>query len=120
MKKLIAFSLFAGLAYGQTQTQTTTVKPIAAGTATLGTAAIASGACATTVTVAAKPVLATDVILWTPNADISGITGYGVSISGGLAIYPYPTAGNVSFKVCNPTGATITPGAVTLNWKVIR
>lgn len=93
---------------------------IASGTAVLGTAAIASGALATAVTVAAAGVLATDTIIWTPNADISGVTGYAPLTGGGLMIYPYPTAGAVNFKVGNPTAASITPGAVTLNWKVLR
>lgn len=96
------------------------VSLIASGTAALGTAAIASGASAAVVTVAAPGVLATDTIIWTPNADISGVTGYSPVTGGGLIIYPYPTAGAVNFKVGNPTGASITPGAVTLNWRVNR
>lgn len=93
---------------------------IASGTAVLGTSAIASTACASVVTVAATGVATTDVIQWTPNADISGVTGYAPATAGGLIIYPYPTAGNVNFKICNPTSGSITPGAVTLNWKVVR
>jgi hypothetical protein len=41
-------------------------------------------------------------------------------VSGMLAIIKYPTANNVNFKVCNNTSASITPGAVTLNWRVSR
>jgi hypothetical protein len=26
----------------------------------------------------------------------------------------------VNFKVCNNTGTSITPGAITLNWRVVR
>ena len=90
------------------------------GTATLGTSAISGNSCATAVTVTAANVLTTDTISWTPNADISGVTGYGVASTDGLKIYPYPTSGNVNFKVCNGTGTSITPGAVTLNWRVSR
>ena len=93
---------------------------IANGTATLGTGAISSAACATAVTVAATGVATTDIINFTPNADISGVTGYAPSTGGTLFIYAYPTANNVNFKVCNNTSASITPGAVTLNWKVTR
>lgn len=39
---------------------------------------------------------------------------------GGLTIFVYPTANAVNFKVCNSTSASITPGAVTLNWRVVR
>ena len=94
---------------------------VASGTATLGTGAIAANTCAAAVTVSATGVLTTDVISWTPNADISGVTGFAVASTDGLIIYPYPTANNVNFKVCNGTGSSITPGsAVTLNWAVRR
>jgi len=93
---------------------------IGSGTAALGTSAITSGACATVVTVATTNVATTDVISFTPNADITAVTGYAPVTTGGLAIYPYPTSGNVNFKVCNPTSSSITPGAVTLNFRVTR
>ena len=62
----------------------------------------------------------TDVIQFTPDADITAVTGYAPVTTGGLAIYPYVTLDTVNFKVCNPTSAPITPGAVRLNWKVPR
>jgi hypothetical protein len=93
---------------------------IATGTATLGTDAISANTCASAVTVTATGAATTDRIDWTPNADISGTTGYGAASTDGLAVYPYPTSGNVNFKVCNKTGTSITPGAVTLNWSVSR
>jgi hypothetical protein len=93
---------------------------IASGTSALGTSAIASGACATVVTTSATGTAATDVIAWVPNADITAVTGYAPSVSGGLTIYPYPTTDNVNWKVCNSSAASITPGAVTLNWRVAR
>lgn len=94
---------------------------IASGTFTLGTAAIASGACATVVTVSATGVATTDVISVGFNSDPTGVTGYGASATGAvLSIYPYPTANNVNVKVCNSTSASITPSAMTLNWKVTR
>lgn len=90
------------------------------GTATLGTSAIAANSCATAVAISATGVATTDVIQFTPNADISGVTGYGAGASDGLVIYPYPTANTINFKVCNLSGSSITPGAVTLNFKVLR
>lgn len=92
----------------------------ASGTATLGTSAIASGASATVVTVSAANVATTDVINWGFNSDPTGVTGYVPSANGMLTIIAYPTAGNVNFKVCNNTNASITPGAITLNWRVNR
>jgi hypothetical protein len=37
-----------------------------------------------------------------------------------LTIIPWLTSGQANFKVCNNTGASITPGAVTINWRVVR
>ncbi len=107
-------------ASGAAESCTQATLPVSSGTATLGTSAIGSGACASVVTVAASGVATTDAIVFTPNADITAVTGYAPVTTGGLAIYPYPTANNVNFKVCNPTSSSITPGAVTLNWRVAR
>lgn len=93
---------------------------IASGTSALGTSAIASAACATVVTTAATGVATTDVITAGFNGDPTGVTGYAASTSGMLTIVVYPSANNVNFKVCNNTGASITPGAITLNWRVVR
>lgn len=93
---------------------------VASGTATLGTSSIAANGCATAVTVSATGVATTDVIKAGFNADVSAVTGYGAATTDGLVIYPYPTANNVNFKVCNTTGSSITPGAATLNWSVVR
>jgi len=92
----------------------------AIGTAALGTGAVSSGVCATVVTVAATGILTTDNIMADFNADPTSTTGYSPSANGMLTIIKYPTSGNVNFKVCNNTAASITPGAVTLNWKVVR
>jgi hypothetical protein len=94
---------------------------LATGTAAMNTSAIASGACATVVTVAASGVATTDVIEVGFNGDPTAVTGYGASATGAvLTIYPYPSSGNVNLKVCNSTASSITPGALTLNWKVYR
>jgi hypothetical protein len=93
---------------------------IASGTATLGTSAISSATCATAVTVSATGVATTDTITTGFNGDPTAVTGYIPSTSGMLAIIAYPTANNVNFKVCNNTASSITPGAITLNWRVVR
>ena len=93
---------------------------VASGTAALGVSAIGSGACAAAVTVSATGVAATDNIIADFNADPTSTTGYSPSTNGTLTIIKYPTANNVNFKVCNNTAASITPGAVTLNWRVVR
>jgi hypothetical protein len=86
----------------------------------MGTSLIASGGPCALVSVAATGVLTTDVIEASFNGDPTGITGYVPATTGMLTIIPYPTAGYVNFKVCNNTSAGITPGAVTLNWRVTR
>lgn len=94
---------------------------IASGTAAMGTSAIASGACATVVTATATGTATTDVITVGFNGDPTAVTGYGASATGAvLTIYPYPTTNTANFKVCNSTANSITPGALTLNWKVVR
>jgi hypothetical protein len=80
---------------------------IGSGTATLGTGAISSAACATAVVVSI-------------NGDPTAVTGYVPLAAGMLTIIAYPTSGNANFKVCNNTSSSITPGAITLNVRVIR
>lgn len=93
---------------------------VANGTVRLGTRSIASGKCASTVTTAATGVVTTDVVSWSFNADPNGAHGYGAGTSGALSVWAFPSAGKVNFRVCNLTGSAIIPGAVKLNWRVLR
>lgn len=93
-------------------------RTIGSGTATMGTSLITSGACASVVTVSATGTATTDTMTADFNADPTGTTGYTPGAM--LTIVKYPTANNVNFKVCNNTGSSITPSAVTLNWRVMR
>jgi len=98
---------------------------VASGALALATSAISSGACQTVTqgsvnSAAATGVLTTDAISFTPNGSIKAVTGYVPSTSGGLTITAYPTANFVNFDVCNWTSGSVTPGAVTLNWRVVR
>ncbi len=93
---------------------------IASGAKALATTLIASGACSSAQTDTATGTLTTDTIILTFAADPTGTTGYAPSTSGMLSILHYPTMDTVNIKVCNNTLASITPGAVTLNWKVVR
>lgn len=93
---------------------------VASGTSALGTSAISSGACASVVTTTATNVATTDVINWGFNGDPTGVTGYAPTANGMLTIIAYPSSGNVNYKVCNNTAASITPGEITINWRVQR
>jgi hypothetical protein len=93
---------------------------VASGTAALGTSAITSASCATVVTATATGTATTDVVDASFNGDPSAVTGYAPVTTGMLTILSYPTTNTVNFKVCNTTGSSITPGAITLNWSVRR
>jgi hypothetical protein len=92
---------------------------VASGAKALDTDAIASEAC-DTMTATATGAASTDTVTWTPNADITAVTGYAPVTTGGLSIYMWPTTDTLNIKVCNPTSSSITPGAVTLNWRIVR
>jgi hypothetical protein len=98
----------------------TATQTIASGTSALGTSAISSAACATAVTTTATGTATTDAVIASFNGDPTAVTGYIPATAGMLTIVAYPTANNVNFKVCNNTSASITPGAITLNWRVVR
>lgn len=93
---------------------------IASGSTAMGTGAISSSTCATVVTATATNTATTDVVSASFNGDPTAVTGYVPLTTGMLTIIVYPTTNNVNFKVCNNTTASITPGAVTLNWRVVR
>jgi hypothetical protein len=93
---------------------------ISSGTSALGTSAISSAACASVVTTSATNTATTDVVLASFNGDPTAVTGYIPATTGMLTIISYPTTNNVNFKVCNNSSSSITPGAITLNWRVVR
>lgn len=93
---------------------------IGSGTKALATNSIASAACEATQTLTVTGTASTDTILITPNASIKAVTGYTATTDGGLSITVYPTTNTVNIDVCNWTANSITPGAVTLNVRVVR
>lgn len=95
------------------------VSLIANGTSALGTGAITGGTCAATVTTAATGVATTDAIIWSFNADPNGVAGYTPGAgAGAFVVWSFPTVNNVNFRVCSAAG--VTPGAMTVNWRVVR
>jgi hypothetical protein len=93
---------------------------VASGTVALATVAIATETCATAQTATATGTLSTDSILASFNGDVSAVTGYAPVVTGTLRVDVWPTANTVNLKVCNGTGASVTPGAASLNWRVVR
>jgi hypothetical protein len=92
----------------------------ASGTLALATGAISPATCTSAQTASATGTLTTDVIIATFSADPTGATGYIPSTGGMLTIVFWPTVNTVNFKVCNNTALAITPGAVSINWRVIH
>jgi hypothetical protein len=83
------------------------------GATAMPTGALATNTSAATVTVVAVGVLATDVVLWS----YSAAPGVPNPL---LTITAYCTVNNVNFIQSNPTSATQTPVASTINWIVLN
>lgn len=98
----------------------TITQTIASGAKALATGAISSATCTSAQTDTATGTATTDAVIATFNGDPTAVTGYIPSTSGMLTIIAYPTSNTVNFKVCNNTASSITPGAVTINWRVVR
>lgn len=95
-------------------TCSTCLVKVASGTSALTATAVASAACQTTVTTAASGALTSDVVTWDyASAPVAATDGR-------LVIHSWATANNVNFMRCNHTAASVTPTAITLNWKVVR
>lgn len=105
---------------GVVAVDSTVPQVIASGAKALATGAIGSAACTAAQTATATGVLTTDVITASFNGDPTAVTGYVPLTTGMLTIIVYPVADLVSFKVCNNSSSSITPGAITLNWRVVR
>lgn len=86
---------------------------IAKGTAAMTTSLIAAATCGTTVTVAASGAGGNDVIQW-------NFQGPPPATAGVLIVNAWNSSNSVSFRYCNPTAKSITPGAATLSWMLLR
>jgi hypothetical protein len=103
-----------------TWAQPVSTQTICSGTISLGTSAIASGTAATTVTSTCTGLASTDNISMDFNQSPLGIVGYQPSTNGMLTIIKWPSANTINVSVVNNTSASVTPGAVTLNYRVTR
>jgi len=104
----------------------TFTQTIGSGTQALGTTLIASGAASAIISTAVAGVLATDNLLADFNLDPilsgspPGVVGYTPSAAGMLTIIKFCTAGHINFYQYNNTGNAISPGAMTLNYRIVR
>lgn len=86
----------------------------------LTTGAIASGARATNTGTCTGLSTSTDTINCSFNSDTNAVTGYAPSASGGLSLKIWISTNTINVDQVNDTGASITPGAATVNCKGIR
>lgn len=93
---------------------------ICSGTVVLGTGALTTGAKGNGSTSACSGLATTDAIINTSNAEIFTLTGFVPSASGILTVNCWPTANTVNCEEANNTAGTITPAAVTVNYRVVR
>lgn len=90
---------------------------ISHGAKALGTSAIPSHTCSA-VTDSATGVVVGDNIEADFNANTDAVLGYEPGAM--LTIKKYASTDTVNFSVCNNTGDSITPDAVTVVWRVLR
>jgi hypothetical protein len=94
---------------------------IASAQTAMPTAEIAANACSASATTAtATGAATTDTMVITYASDPTGVTGYGAGTNGGITVRAWPTANTANFKLCNESGSPITPGALSINWRVVR
>jgi hypothetical protein len=91
---------------------------IGSGTTTTPTATVNTGTCGSATNVTVIGMASTDNLWLDFNADPTGTTGF--TPGSMLTIIKYAGSGQFSYKLCNNTAGNITPGAVTLNYRVTR
>lgn len=102
-------------------TPTLVSETIASGSTAMPVAAIAQNACsASATTVVATGILLSDAIIATFATDPTGVLGYGGGTNGGITVSVWPTTNAVNFKLCNQSTLSVTPGAINVNWRVVR
>ena len=91
---------------------------LASGSQALGTSAISSGACATTIQVAVTGGTTSDTASITMTTDPNTVTGYKASATGTLYATAFMTSGELNIEVCNSTASSITPSAMSVHYLV--
>lgn len=93
---------------------------LCSGSQALGTSLITSGAAASTVTITCTGLASTDDIMLDFNGSPIGTTGFIASANGILTVIKWPSTNTINISVQNNTASSITPGAITLNYRVVR
>jgi len=94
---------------------------VASGQTAMPTGALSGNSCSASATTAtATGAATTDAFQVNYASDPTGVTGYGGGTSGGISIRAWATSNTLNFKLCNETSGSITPGALNVNWRVVR
>jgi len=88
-----------------------------ANSATALTGAVAANTCETPITATATGAQTTDSVFVSPNTNPTAVMGYG---PGQLYVWWFVSLNTMNFIRCNPTAASITPGSLTMNWRILR
>lgn len=81
---------------------------------TTGTTAVSANSCTSDLgPVTVTGLATTSAINFSASIDTGSLTGWGST--GGLQINPWPTSNALHYRICNPTGSSITPSSVTWN-----
>lgn len=115
----LAFSGTDGSTYTMPGSSATIPQVVASGTLALSTGAITSATCVDN-TATATNALTSDALEITFASDPTGVTGYAPSTGGSLWMAPWFAAGVLHVKQCNPSSGSITPSALSLNWRLVR
>jgi hypothetical protein len=94
---------------------------IASGTLVVPVTALAANTCdASATTATATGAATTDAPSYAYASDPTGVTGYGAGTSGGISFRIWTTTNTFNLKRCNESSSSITPGAMSVNWREIR
>jgi len=98
---------------------------ICSGTMTLGTTAMSSGtkfgaSASAPLTATCTGAATSDNVMIDFASDPSGVTGYAPSANGTLTIVKWVTANTLNLYQYNDTANSVTPGAMTVNYRVVR
>lgn len=99
----------------------TITQTIASGQTVIPVTALAGNTCDSSATTAtATGGATTDSVAVTYASDPTGVTGYGGGTAGGITISAWITSNTFNFKRCNQTSSSVTPGALSVNWRITR
>lgn len=90
------------------------------GTLALSTSPIGGHTCSSAQTLTATGTTTSSVVSWSFASTPITITGYGDSVTPFLVVTAFPTSNTANIVVCNTSASSITPGAISVNIRVMN